>query len=106
MPASQAGHWTGTLGGTAFNLNVSETIGTGSPSAVANKFLGTYNITFHITGKYGTDAVKGTAVADSHNPGRLRISGTVGTLQFKGTMSVPKKKGAKEKVRATFTVKS
>jgi hypothetical protein len=102
----QAGHWTGTLGGTAFNLKVAETIGTGPPSAVANRFLGTFSITFHITGKYGTEAVKGTAVADPHNPGRLRISGTVGSLQFKGTMSVPKKKGANEKVRATFTVKS
>jgi hypothetical protein len=101
----QAGHWSGTLGGTAFSLDISETIGSGPPSATANKFLGTFSITFHVTGNYGTDKVTGTAVADPHNPGRLRISGTVGTLQFKGTMSVPKKKGSIEKVRATFNVK-
>jgi hypothetical protein len=100
-----AGHWTGTLGGTAFSLEVAESIGSGPSTGVVNKFLGTFAITFHITGTYGTDKVSATAVPDLHNGGRLSFSGTVGTYHVKGNMSVPHQKGTKERVRATFVLK-
>jgi hypothetical protein len=97
-------HWSGTLGGKKFDLDVTETIGSGTSSATSNKYLGTFNITYRIAGTYGTDAVKGTATADPRHAGRLQFSGTVGSYHVKGTASEPKKSASQGKFRASFVV--
>ncbi|HEY5252350.1 MAG TPA: hypothetical protein VIJ09_11840 [Acidimicrobiales bacterium] len=103
-PELPVAHWSGTLGGKKFDLNVTESIGSGPSSTTSNKYLGNFNITFHITGTYGTDAVKATATADPHHTGRLLFTGTVGSFHVKGTASEPKESATKGKIRASFVV--
>ena len=97
-------HWSGTLGGKKFDLDVTESIVSGSSSATSNKYLGNFKIVYRITGTYGTDAVKGTATADPRHAGRLQFSGTVGSYHVKGTASEPKKSATNGKFRASFVV--
>ena len=97
-------HWSGTLGGKTFDLDVTETIGSGTSTSTSNKYLGSFKITYRITGTYGTEAVRGTATADPFHAGRLEFSGTFGSYHVKGTASEPKKGAHNGKYRASFVV--
>jgi hypothetical protein len=97
------GRWTGTLGGTAFALDVTESVGTGKEPPVHNKFIGGFRITYFVTGTFGSQAVKMSATPDLQTSS-IAFSGTVGNFTVKGTTTGPKENGKTGTLHASYTV--
>jgi hypothetical protein len=98
------GHWQGTLGGTPFNLTVTESLGVPPPGSVHNKYVGGFSVVIHVTGTYGTDAVNATATPNPFHAGSIPFSGTAGNLAIKGTVSAPTETGTTARVHVRFRV--
>jgi hypothetical protein len=95
--------WTGTLGGTAFDLAVTESVGTGKEPPVHNKVVGGFTITYLITGTFGSQVVKVSATPDLQNSS-FAFSGTVGNFTVTGTITKPQENGKTGTLRASYTV--
>lgn len=102
LPATFAlAHWTGTLGGTRFDIT--DTLPTAQIfGAAATKVT---SVTFHATGTFGAEPVRATGTVTKSRPNQLAIAGTVGNLSFHGTVHIPKQDSGKTRsVTASFTV--
>jgi hypothetical protein len=100
-----AARWTGSFGGTSFDLREKVTVGQPPPSSATNKFLGGFSLDVHVTGTFGSQTVNIKATRNPLQAGRpLPFSGTVGDLHVKGKVTSPKENGEIRSVTATFTV--
>ncbi len=98
--------WTGTLGGTQFDLDVSLSIGRGAsaPAATTPGSAPGITATFLVTGSFGTQPVHVTATIDPQHPDELAFSGTVGNLNVTGTVNELQEKGTTGTATASFNV--
>jgi hypothetical protein len=105
-PASalSAARWTGTFGGTTFDLREKVTVGQAPPGSVTNKFIGGFSLNIRVTGTFGSQVVNIKATPDPLKAGPVPFSGTVGDLHVKGRISNPKENGEIRSVKASFTV--
>jgi hypothetical protein len=99
LPSSiPAATWTGTFGGTRFDLKVAITLGNGSHTQSA------LNAGFTVDGTYGTQRVAIVARPVSPTSNLVRFTGTVGNLSVAGTVNEPSENGRTGTVHASFTV--
>ena len=111
-PRTHVATWTGTLGGTSFNLDetfdLSGSLGQGgSPTEQTTPGIAPrITATFVVTGTFGTKSVNVTAAIDPHNANDIAFSGTVGNLRVTGTINtaVLQKNGKTTTLTASFIV--